>query len=244
MSDNILLSKEIDLSKLSYSKPEKNDHGGKGVYKNYDGKRLYFQAPKMCDLFGLNEYIEEGTGKITLSKQYVLDRSVKSIDTFAAKMEEMDKRNIQWGYENRNTLFGEDMGALFDDDPVRFAKMFYKPIVKANVDKKDKTKVYNSTIKVKVYRDKEEPHYISHQLFDKNGELIAPEKVEDILKTKRNSYIPVFLDSGLWVTEKTYGNSFRLIQEQVFESQGITGFVIKKDDEDDLPDNSELENVE
>ena len=54
-----LLSKNIDVSKISVSKPNVLDNGAKLIYVNYENeKKFKIQTPKMVLPFGLNEYSE------------------------------------------------------------------------------------------------------------------------------------------------------------------------------------------
>ena len=111
---------EIDFSKVTFSEPKTNPHGGKGAAVFYDGEELLIQTPRMRLPFGLSRFEEEDkvtkqkTGKVKYSIDFAFtgykddvangvkaDPEVKEFYEFMQKMDqrvlkEAHQKYFQW----------------------------------------------------------------------------------------------------------------------------------------------------
>ena len=95
----------FNASNVSFSDVRKNAKGGKAVYLNaLGGGKLIFQLPQLRAPFGLSEYKDEGTGRVSYTLPLSLDKP-EILEAFA----KLDARVLDFITEHSEELLGKKM---------------------------------------------------------------------------------------------------------------------------------------
>jgi hypothetical protein len=95
----------FDASNVTFSDVRKNAKGGKAVYLNAAcGGKLIFQLPQLRAPFGLSEYKDEATGRVS----YTLPLSLDKPDVLE-KFAKLDARVLDYITEHSDELLGKKM---------------------------------------------------------------------------------------------------------------------------------------
>jgi len=95
----------FDASNVTFSDVRKNAKGGKAVYLNaVGGGKLIFQLPQLRAPFGLSEYKDEATGRVS----YTLPLSLDKPDILE-KFAKLDARVLDYITEHSEELLGKKM---------------------------------------------------------------------------------------------------------------------------------------
>jgi hypothetical protein len=95
----------FNASNVSFSDVRKNAKGGKAVYLNaLGGGKLIFQLPQLRAPFGLSEYKDEGTGRVSYTLPLSLDKP-EILEAFA----KLDARVLDYITEHSEELLGKKM---------------------------------------------------------------------------------------------------------------------------------------
>jgi hypothetical protein len=95
----------FNASNVSFSDVRKNAKGGKAVYLNaLGGGKLIFQLPQLRAPFGLSEYKDEGTGRVSYTRPLSLDKP-EILEAFA----KLDARVLDFITEHSEELLGKKM---------------------------------------------------------------------------------------------------------------------------------------
>jgi len=95
----------FNASNVSFSDVRKNAKGGKAVYLNaLGGGKLIFQLPQLRAPFGLSEYKDEGTGRVSYTLPLSLDKP-EILEAFA----KLDARVLDFITEHSDELLGKKM---------------------------------------------------------------------------------------------------------------------------------------
>ena len=138
-----ILPKNINTANFKYSEVKTLTSGAKSVYINYGTGKLRIQTPVMYLPYGVNEGgFEDKNAKIDprkgekKDKKYDLTLSFKGhdenpkIESFLAKLKEIESKVIDVAFENRQPWFKDD----YDGQKIIVNKMF-SPIIKVDKDK-------------------------------------------------------------------------------------------------------------
>jgi hypothetical protein len=168
----VLLPKDIDVSKISVSKPTVLDNGAKKIFVNYEGQKYFrIQTPKMGMPFGMSEYSEGPYPKYSAMlsfKEAPEDRpkNIKyneKIRQFHDKLLEIENRLIELAVENGTSWFKMPKNKI--NHEIIASK--FTPMVKVSCNKEGEPDgKYPPTTKVKIYRSSEGKFNI--KLFDMN----------------------------------------------------------------------------
>ena len=80
MTTATIKGKNIDLTKIEFSKPRVLDNGAKLVYMNYNGGRLSVQSPWMTMPWNMSSITEDRDGKPLDYPKYSADLSFKGME--------------------------------------------------------------------------------------------------------------------------------------------------------------------
>jgi hypothetical protein len=141
----------FNASDVTFSSVYKNAKGGKAVYLNGPGnQKLIFQLPQLRAPFGLSEYKDEGTGRVSYSLPLSLDKP-EILEAFA----KLDARVLDHIAANSEEILGKKMSreviaeGMYKSPIKPSAKEGYAPVLnlKCIVDPKSGalvTAAYNS----------------------------------------------------------------------------------------------------
>ena len=228
MANNIILSKNLDVSAISYEPAKKNAMGGNVVPLKFQGSsKIVLQTPVVSAPFGLSTFTDDKTGAV----KYSLDISFRGmeedprIQQLHDKMAEIDNALIEEGVKNSKEWFGKKMSR-------EVLENFYRPLVKPA---KDPTK-YAPTMKIKVMTDRTGD--ISCDAYDHTKQKV---KLDEALVS--GSKVQVILEcSSVWFVGKTmYGISWRLLQVRIQKNDKIAGFSFIEDSDEDSDEEVEVE---
>jgi len=111
----------FNASNVSFSDVRKNAKGGKAVYLNQvGGGKLIFQMPQLRAPFGLSEYKDEASGRVSYTLPLSLDKP-EVLEAFA----KLDARVLDYITEHSEELLGKKMSREV------IAEGMYKSPVKA-----------------------------------------------------------------------------------------------------------------
>ena len=95
----------FNASNVTFSDVRKNAKGGKAVYLNHvGGSKLIFQLPQLRAPFGLSEYKDEASGRISYTLPLSLDKP-EVLAQFAA----LDERVLTFITEHSEEILGKKM---------------------------------------------------------------------------------------------------------------------------------------
>ena len=95
----------FNSSNVSFSDVRKNPKGGKAVYLNaVGGGKLIFQLPQLRAPFGLSEYKDEASGRVSYTLPLSLDKP-EVLEAFA----KLDARVLDYITEHSEELLGKKM---------------------------------------------------------------------------------------------------------------------------------------
>lgn len=199
---------DVDVSKITYSEVKVNKYGGKSVYLNYvNRKPLRIQLPKLYLPFGVNDW--EGKKSVDFSM-----RDNEQIVDFITKMEEKlitDSSELNW--------FKKKM-------PIEVVREFFVSTLKSseNYPPRLKCKMFNTDIFDSVKNENGE--YPQLEVTNENiGEIIS----------KGSSAQSIIECSGIWLVDKKFGISWKIIQMKIFkESTKLKGCCINDGDIDEI----------
>jgi Family of unknown function (DUF5871) len=235
-TNNIILAKDFDVSKISYGDVKLLDNGGKVVYLSYNKAPLVVQTPDMSVPFGMKDW--EG------NKKFVMDLSFKGLDnrpvlkSFYDMMESLDKKLVEDGFKNQQTWF---KGKKYNSTEV--VEALYTPLIKHAKDKTtgEVTDKYPATFKVNVpFRDGK----FNCEVYDDKRNLVDLNTVE----TKGSRVAAIIQCMGLWMAGGKFGSSWRVLQMKITPNQNIRGYAFKEvtDDkmvEEDLEDTHDAKEI-
>ena len=96
----------FNASNVTFSDVRKNAKGGKAVYLNQaGGGKLIFQLPQLRAPFGLSEYKDEASGRVSYTLPLSLDKP-EVLAQFAA----LDERVLTFITEHSEEILGKKMG--------------------------------------------------------------------------------------------------------------------------------------
>ena len=125
----------FNASNVTFSDVRKNAKGGKAVYLNaVGGGKLIFQLPQLRAPFGLSEYKDESSGRVSYTLPLSLDKP-EVLEAFA----KLDARVLDYITEHSEELLGKKMSreviaeGLFKSSVKPSSKEGYAPILNLKV---------------------------------------------------------------------------------------------------------------
>jgi hypothetical protein len=212
---NVVLAKNVDVSKFKYSAPRTLENQSKSVYVNYDGSPLTIQTPLLRLPYGLGDWNDKNADDKTNTdkiKKYDLNFSFDGhennpkVKELMDKMLEIEKKIIEDAFENRLTWLEDD----YDGIKSVVGKLF-TPIVKYDKDKvtKKPTGKYPPTVKCKLPYDTgiETFRFVSQ---DMNGDEIDFKTIMRSLKGAKARLIIQL--SSIWIAGGRYGCIWKVVR--------------------------------
>jgi hypothetical protein len=226
-SKMILLPKQVEVSKLTYSAPKKLDNGGKIIPIYYDKAPLILQTPAMPVPYGMNDWQgDNGVHKYSVNLSFSGgDEPGTSMHTFRQLMATIDAKLVQDACDNSFAWLGKK--SLSSE----VATELYTPIVKMAKDKEtgEETDRYPPTMKATLpSKDGEitcEAYNTERQQLDVKASLVKRSKATAILQC-----------TGIWVAGGRFGTTWKVLQMKLDVPNGITGYAFAEDADDDDED--------
>jgi hypothetical protein len=227
MAPTITLSKDFDISNVSFSDVKTLDNGGKLVYVSYRKAPLLLQTPQMKAPFGLSKWDNDGKA----SAKYTLDLSFQGVDgsnslsAFQKVLETIDDRLVTDGFANQSTWF---KGKKYASREI--VEALYTPVMKYAKDREtgEKTDKYPPTVKLTVpFKD----DAFTCDVYDDKKELVDLAALE----TKGSKVTAIIQCMGVWMAGGRYGASWKIVQMRVLpSSMHLKSYAFQDDsDEDD-----------
>lgn len=202
---SVILAKNFDINRISFSKTNVLKSGAKQAYVNYDGGKLLLQTPAKISLpFGVSSF--EDKTKPQVPPVFSLDLSFRgsehdsNLKTFYDSMEAIDKLMIDAAFTNSVAWFGKEKKR----DVI--AEELYSPIIKRSKDDK-----YPPTMKLKLpQRD----GAFEAKFYDEGRKLFSNFDIKDILP--RNSTVTCIIQcAGVWFAAGKFGLTWRAVQVMI-----------------------------
>uniref|UniRef100_A0A6C0F5L3 Uncharacterized protein n=1 Tax=viral metagenome TaxID=1070528 RepID=A0A6C0F5L3_9ZZZZ len=217
MAAQLILAKNIDISKISYDSVRKNAVGGNIVYIKYDNiPKLSIQTCELSAPFGLSTFTDDKSGNV----KYSLDISFRGMDDnpeikeFYDKMCSMDEMLISQGIANSKEWFGKKLSK-------EVVENFYRPLIKPSKEPEK----YAPTMKLKIRQNRlgaiDCPcYYTNKERVDFKEALVPGVQIAAILEC-----------NSIWFVNKNmFGISWNIVQLKVQKSNKIAGFSFIEDE--------------
>ena len=230
--ESIILAKNIDVSKITFSDLKTADSGAKSVYISYNGKPLYAQTPEMNCVYGLSKW--DGDGKA--APKYSLDLSFQGVDKNPSLAKFMDVlKSLNDKFINQAMEKGPEWFKKKFSNP-EVVEAIYTPLIKYPKDKETGEIIdkYPPTFRLNVpFRDGK----ITCPVYDGSKNLIDLMSTE----TKGARITAIVKISGLWMAAGRFGCTMRVEQLRVVAPKLITGFAFQDNDDDIAVEDSDIE---
>jgi hypothetical protein len=152
-AEQILLSRDVDLSKITFSEPKQNsNNAGRTIFINYNGGDLFLQTPCMISPFGISTWPGErgAPDKHTLDLSFAGREKKTSIQEFHDMLQGLTKLVLKTAEEKSSSWLknsapsSEFIGKIFTK-MIRYSKdkltgddsTTYPPSFKLNLPTKD-----------------------------------------------------------------------------------------------------------
>ena len=243
---NVLLAKNVDVSKIKYSAPRTLDNQSKSVYVNYEGSSITIQTPLVRLPYGIGDWNDKNaegkTGGEDKPKKYDLNFSFDGMESnpkikdLLDKMNEIEKKITEDAFENRLAWLDDD----YDGIKSVVSKLF-TPIVKYDKDKVTKkvTGKYPPTLKCKL------PYDTRSDIFTFVSQDMTGEEIEfkTIMRNLKGAKARLIIQlSGIWIAGGRYGCTWKVVRGRFevtkpnvvdfVEDSDVEGADEEEDDED------------
>lgn len=241
---NVVLAKNVDVSKIKYSAPRTLDNQSKSIYVNYEGSSITIQTPLVRLPYGVGDWNdknvdEKSTGE-TKQKKYDLSFSFDGVDSnpkikeLLEKMQEIENKIAEDAFENRIAWLDDDFDGIKS-----VVKKLFTPIIKYDKDKvtKKPTGKYPPTLKCKL------PYDTRADIFtfvsqDMNGEEIDFKTIMRNLKGAKARLIIQL--SSIWIAGGRFGCTWKVVRGR-FEVTKPTAVDFIEDSDVEVADEDETE---
>ena len=202
---------DFDPSTVNFSNFRKNKNGGKAVYLSGPGnQKLFIQFPFMRAPFGLSQFTDDATKKVSYSLDLSFDlaSSDPEISDLFKKMKALDETVIDMVAKNSQEWLGKKYAV-----PV-IREALYKPLVRPG--KGD----YPATIKLKILLD-------SHGEFVPEAYNHQRDKVSMSSIEKGQKICTIVDINQIWFIDNKFGVSIRLHQCLLEPSKRLPAFAFQ-----------------
>lgn len=216
---NITTVKDFDPRKFTCSEVKDNGYGSNQVYLNYDNGKLSLQLPRMEPT--IPKIIDKKTGNAVYTvflRPSPESELYKKLADFDVYMKELAMKNWEeWFPDSKKS------------EDVLTEK--YKPtIVPGKVDKKDKTKRYRNSIKLKLYPNTK----FLEENEDGENELMTFDSTEDLyefLESKPDGLKCIANCNKIYFMDGKFGATWSLNRAIVYPREDDTCFLEESDKE-------------
>jgi hypothetical protein len=204
---------------VNFSDLKKNKLGGKFInLQGSSGEKLNVQLPAMRVPFGLSEFTDKGSGKVT----YSLDLSLDDPDV-RQTLQELDERVLQYVVDNSTQFLGKPYKKEI------LQEALFKPMVK--LSKGD----YAPTLKLKVPTTREGKFMPA--CFEQDRTVAQVDSIE-----KGSMVFTIVELNQIWFIDNKFGVSVRLQQVMKMPRANLTefAFTVEKDIDDGASDEIDI----
>tara|TARA_B100001094_G_scaffold171836_1_gene166137 strand:+ start:1865 stop:2698 length:834 start_codon:yes stop_codon:yes gene_type:complete len=240
-----LKAKNVDISKISISKPKKLDFGGSMVYVNYDGgiQPLYIQTPELYIPFDMSYFSDnESDGKWNIKVSFQDLENNKGLREFYEKIKEFDEFIKDEAEKNAVSWFrGKKSREVIDS--------LFNPMIKVHMDPEtgEPSGKYPDGFGFKIVKKKNKVECSVYNQdnvpFDVNKETENPVDIENVV-CKGAKVRTVLKCNGIWIANGKFGCTWRAeqIRAKVPEG-GLNAFAILSDSDDEDEGNGTTNNL-
>jgi len=191
----------FNASDVRFSEVKKNKMGGKAIYlSGSNGGKLVYQLPLLKAPYGLSDFTDKASGKVS----YSLDLSLDDNDVLA-KMSAFDERVLDFVASNCTACLGKE----YKRDVIKEA--LHKPLVKSS------KAGYAPTLKLKVATNPDgsfEP-----------AAYTMEQALTSVDKIGKGTMVHTIVEfSSIWFIDNKFGVSVRLQQVLFAPTAKLTGF--------------------
>jgi hypothetical protein len=226
VSGSVIRVSDIDVSKLTFSEPQKLQSGGTTIYLKHNNEQLFVQFPAMKCPYGLSFYPLES--KLDTAERCNLDVSMTGWDIVpnmkdaynslvgfeSAILDKALENSQQWFKKKYNSK--DVVQAIFTplvkhskDKETGEITNKYPPVIKVNIPKK------NGKFELDVYNDKKE--IVSFDSVNFKGAQVTV----------------IAQITGIWIIAGKFGVTVKAKQMKVNPQQVIKGYAFMDDSDDD-----------
>ena len=209
---------------LTISEAKKLDNGSSQAYINYNGKRLRIQAPRLPVPMDAGDF--QGNQKYKVQLSFRDKDSNPKVAAYFEMLEKIDDFMVTQAMVNSGKWFKKP-GMARD-----IAVDKYTPSIKFSKDKVGNLKPYPPTQGLALKKGK--TGAFDAELYDKDKHLIEGYTPVDLLK-RGSEITPIVEATGVWITEKGFGVTWKLFQARLdVSAEGMEPGCAILDDEEDV----------
>lgn len=227
MSNLITLSKNVDISTLSFTPMNVLKNGGKSVFINKNNGPFIIQTPLMSSPFGLTKFAQQD-GEVTKEREkWTLQLSLRDIESnvpvgnFYKLLKDLDSLILKECAENSKAYFKKQ----YNEDILRelVSPLIIYPKDKDSGEITDKyPPMFRLTIPMV-------DGNIACDCYDNNKQKVALSTIDKGAKVKA-----IIQCSGIWFIGSKFGLSWKVIQLHVIPPSSISGFAFLADEDDEV----------
>ncbi len=204
MSSNVVLARNFNTQKISFSQLRTLESGGKQAYLNYDGGMFVLQTPRCRLPYGMSAFDKAGPVKYSAEISLAgYDQAGTPMEQFFKAIAGLDDFMEVSGVKNSRPWFKADLSR----DVI---KAFYTPVVRYAKDKEGNPKPYPPTVKLSL-RKKRDSEEFDVQCFDDKKQPLKGYTLEELL-VKGAEVSCLVQCTGVWFAGSKYGLSWKLCQ--------------------------------
>lgn len=225
----IIRANEIDFTKVTFSAAKIQENGGRTIYINHGGEKLFVQLPAMSCPYGLSVWKADKNAPPSPTDKIQLDLSLKgydgespSIKDFFDTMHKLDDHIVEAGLANcmqwlkRKVTSKEVIAAIFTP-MLKFSKdketgeitNKYPPVVRLNIPRRDGK--------------------VTCDVFDQNRNKLD----FDAIDFKGANVTAIVQIGSVWVAGGKFGVTLKLQQMKVVQRPRLSGYAFIADSDDD-----------
>lgn len=221
----IIRPSEIDFDKITFSAAKIQENGGRTIYINHGGEKLFVQLPAMTCPYGISVWKADKTAPSNASDKVQLDLSLKGYDADSGSMKDFydilvkfDEMIIEAGLANsmawlKKKLSSKEVIKAIYTQVLKFSKdkdtgeltTKYPPVIRLNLPKKDGK--------------------VSCEIYDQNRNKLDFETMD----FKGATVTAIVQIASVWVAGGKFGVTIKLQQMKVIQKQKLNGYAFIED---------------
>jgi hypothetical protein len=232
-SNDIILPKNFDVSRMSYGTVKQLENGGRTVYINYNDKNLLVQTPEMTAPFGVRMWPGErgAPDKYNIDMSFAGRESRPAMQAFFDMLDTISNQVVTDAMTNCNAWFKKKS---FPSREV--AEALYTPIIRYSKDKETNeiTNKYPPNFKMNLpYRD----GVFQFPVYDgKRNQINLMDVVNSETRGMGSRVSAIVQCSGVWLSAGKFGVTWKVHQLKITEPQRLSGYAFMPTEEDEEED--------
>ena len=218
----------FDAANVTFSDVRKNAKGGKAVYLNaVGGGKLIFQLPALRAPFGLSEYKDEASGRVSYTLPLSLDKP-EVLEQFA----KLDERVLDYITAHSEELLGKKMSreviaeGMYKSPVKPSTKEGYAPVLNLKV----MTSIKDGSLTTEAYNAQRQPVPLTD--LEKGQALSAIIEINQIWRTPAGVGVSIRVHQVMFSpTNKLKPCAFLAPAEEPVENDSETASEVSVDDE-------------